>query len=176
MSAERIEAAVKHVPENQELESAIASDPEILESIGRYRKHFGDVLCNMTELMMAAGPRNNVPVDVQGWRLLLIANASRDCPDRITTALTNPSINPACIQYASGQQSWGPDMLDTSPKIDLEDPSACGDAVTAYLIICHLSKRKHYAYSGNATNTSAELKEIGETLQNNPTTDAWAFF
>ncbi|KAH7005105.1 hypothetical protein EDB82DRAFT_521098 [Fusarium venenatum] len=165
MSAERIEAALKHVPENQELENAIASDPEILQSIERYRKHFGDVLCNMTELMLAAGPRNNVPVDVQGWLLLLIANASRDCRDRITTALTNTSINPACIQYASGQKSWGPDMLDTAPKIDLEDPSACGDAVTAYLIICHLSKRKHYAYSGSATNTSAELKEIGETLR-----------
>ncbi|KAM0391224.1 hypothetical protein ACHAQC_007408 [Fusarium culmorum] len=71
MSAEKIEAALKHVPENQEVESAIASDSEIRQSISRYKKHFGDVLRNMAEFMLAAGPRNNVPVDVQGWLLLL---------------------------------------------------------------------------------------------------------
>ncbi|RFN47087.1 hypothetical protein FIE12Z_8666 [Fusarium flagelliforme] len=162
LSAKRIEGGLKHVPKNHDVEHAIANDPEIRQSIERYRKHGGDILRNLTELMLAAGSRNNVPVETQGWLLLLMANATKNCRERIIAALTNPSINPACIQFASGQQSWGPDMFDTAPKINLADPSACGDAVTAYMIIGLLSGRR-FAYSGSATNTNAAQKDIGET-------------
>ncbi|CAG7560995.1 unnamed protein product [Fusarium equiseti] len=162
LSAERIEGGLKHVSKNHDVEHAIANDLEIRQSIERYRKHGSDILRNLTELMLAAGSRNNVPVETQGWLLLLMANATKDCRERIIAALTNPSINLACIQYASGQQSWGPDMFDTAPKINLADPSACGDAVTAYMIIGLLLGRR-FAYSGSATNTSAAQKDIGET-------------
>ncbi|KAM0236267.1 hypothetical protein ACHAP5_009445 [Fusarium lateritium] len=56
-------------------------------------------------------------------------------------------------------------MFDAAPNINLEDPGAVGDAVTAYLAVGHKSAIVHYLYSGSATNVNVMLKEIGEELR-----------
>lgn len=144
---------------------AIEKDEDTREAIRRYRDWVAEILDSMVLLALASGAHLNLPVDMRGWLLFLRANAQRDSRERIIKVLTNISVVSACIQYACGQLTWGPDMFDAVPRINLEDPGAVGDAVTAYLAVGHKSAIVHYLYSGSATNINAMHKEIGEELR-----------
>ncbi|KAJ4261461.1 hypothetical protein NW762_006886 [Fusarium torreyae] len=165
LTEERMENILDSLPVSHAALQTMYGEEEISQAISRYRRWVAEILDNIVLFFLAARARKNLPVDMTGSLLFILANATPDRRQRIVKVFTHSAIVSLSFQYACGQTDWGFDMFDNENNIDLQDPGAAGDCVTAYAAMAHGTNGKHYLYSGSATNTNPNLKQIGEELR-----------
>jgi hypothetical protein len=113
--------------------------------------------------MLAIGSRRACPSDMQGWFLIIVANASLGSRERLVRLLTHPSAHPLYLQYLLGKDTWTRDIFESIPKIDIENPETIGSFLSAYGGIAHCPDDT-YIYIGSATSTRSRKwqPEVGE--------------
>ncbi|RSL63879.1 hypothetical protein CEP54_004945 [Fusarium duplospermum] len=166
LTAETEERILSLFPANTQVVDDMENNPDIKRCVETYRQQVRALITSLAQLMLAAINRDGLPRSMQGWFLYIVANATKECRERLLNLLTHASVQQLGLQYRLGQPVWWPTMLDPIwPRIDLARAKEGGDFVTAYIAVGHLSQATHFLYSGSATSTDPTASLVGEAAR-----------